>query len=343
MSCLALTRKFKGFKANHPFFSPIRPLSSMPNPVLVKIAETTLAAVEKGTYTDSDGNTHTIDDLSKSSTATQYYPPDSSLSAWATSPPVPHVASPQTELVLCKNSTIEGVQYCTPLARKIGVLNFASAMRPGGGFQTGARAQEESLARSSNIYSSLMTPVGQQFYALHKTGTKSKYYTHAMIYTRDVQFFRSDAGDWVRPTRVDMLTSAAVNAGVVRQRQGGDKSEGAGKNGIQAHFKPVAPAASAKDVETAIEDVMRERMARVLFLFEKEGAQDLVLGSFGTGVFQNKVDVVARLWVELLAGPDARFKNSFQRVVFAIIDQKTWAIFQQVFNSLKVDFNESGT
>ncbi|KAJ7653825.1 hypothetical protein B0H17DRAFT_1146935 [Mycena rosella] len=310
----------------------------MHNLGLAKIAEDTLAAVEKGTYTAVDGTTHTVDDLSKSSSATQYYPPDSSLSAWATSPPPPHAASPQTSLVLCKNSTIEGVQYCAPLARKIGVLNFASATRPGGGFQSGARAQEESLARSSNLYSSLMTPPGQQFYAVHKTGTKSKYYTHAMIYTRDVQLFRSDAGDWVSPTRVDVLTSAAVNAGEVRRR------EGTGKDGIKAYFKPVAaPAASAATVESAIEDLMKERMGRVLFLFEKENTQDLVLGSFGTGVFQNKVPMVARLWAELLAAPNARFKNSFQRVVFAIIDQKTCAIFKEVFNSLNVDFSESGT
>jgi hypothetical protein len=248
------------------------------------------------------------------------------------------------------------VQYCVPLARKLGVLNFASATRPGGGFISGARAQEESIARSSNIYSSLMTPPAQRFYATHKTGTKTKYYTHAMIYTRGVQIFRSDAGEWVPPTTVDVLTSAAVNAGVVRTREGGgDKEKGEG-GGIKAYFKPASGAststhtnaepdqpASVKDVEKAIEDVMRERMGRLLYLFEKEGMQDLVLGSFGTGVFRNKVPMVAKLWVELLAASDARFKNSFQRVAFAIIDQKTCAVFKEVFTDLNVNFIESGT
>ncbi|KAJ7772074.1 hypothetical protein DFH07DRAFT_803606 [Mycena maculata] len=290
---------------------------------LAKIAEDTLAAVSKGNFVDSDGTAHTIDDLSKSSfeSAIEYFPPDSSLSGWASTPPSQTVA--QTQLVLCKNSTLEGVQYCTPLARKIGVLNFASATRPGGGFQSGARAQEESIARSSNLYSSLMTPQGQRFYAVHKTEPKSKYYSHAMIYTRGAQLFRSDGGDWVAPSRVDVLTSAAVNAGEVRRQ--------------------VTVAVPAADTETSIEGVMRERMGRVLLLFEKEGVQDLVLGSFGTGVFRNKVPMVAKLWVELLATPDARFKNSFHRVVFAIIDQKTCAIFKEVFDSLKVDFIESGT
>ncbi|KAJ7668737.1 hypothetical protein DFH06DRAFT_1182404 [Mycena polygramma] len=320
----------------------------MPQSFLAKIAEDTLAAVAHGSYTDVDGTTHTVHDLSKSNDATHFYPPDSSLSEWASSTPPSNKDGSHTELVLCKSSTLEGVRYCTPLARKIGVLNFASATRPGGGFLGGARAQEESIARSSNLYSSLMTPEGQRFYAVHKTQTKSKYYTHAMIYTRGVQLFRNDAGAWVKPATVDMLTSAAVNAGVVRQREGGEKEKTVGR-GIRTYFKPVAagPPQSApaptKDVEQSIEDVMRERMGRLLFLFEKEGTQDLVLGSFGTGVFQNKVPMVAKLWVELLVAPNARFKNSFQRVAFAIIDQKTCAVFKQVFNDLKVDFIESGT
>ncbi|KAJ7935189.1 hypothetical protein B0H13DRAFT_1949991 [Mycena leptocephala] len=334
----------------------------MPQPSLAKITQDTLAAVEHGSYTDSDGNTHTVADFSNSPSATEFYPPDSSLSSWTTSAPPP-TASHQTSLVLCKSSTLEGVRYCVPLAagRKIGVLNFASATRPGGGFLGGARAQEESIARSSNLYSSLMTATGQRFYALHKSAEmkSNKYYSHSMIYTRGVQLFRSDAGDWVPPATVDMLTSAAVNAGVVRQREGGggdkdeDKAKGAA-DGIKKFFKPVADAATTassskptpaptKDVEKAIEDVMRERMGRVLYLFENEGVEDLVLGSFGTGVFRNKVPMVAKLWVELLAAPNARFKNSFQRVAFAIIDQKTCAVFKEVFIELKVDFIESGT
>ncbi|KAF7351032.1 DUF2263 domain-containing protein [Mycena sanguinolenta] len=283
----------------------------MPHPILAKIAEDTLTAITT--------------------------PPDSSLSSWANDSPPPESAEATplaTQLVLLKSSTIEGVQHCIPLAHdhKIGVLNFASATRPGGGFLSGARAQEESIARSSNLYSSLMTPQGQRFYALHKSESekKNKYYTHAMIYTR---------GGAALPERR-------------RGREGGGDEKRKTGGGIKTYFKPVATASSSsssppqaappKDVEKAIEDVMRERMGRILYLFENEGTQILVLGSFGTGVFRNKVPMVARLWVELLVAPNARFKHSFRHVVFAIIDEKTCAVFREVFTELGVDFVESG-
>ncbi|KAJ7701991.1 hypothetical protein B0H16DRAFT_1440606 [Mycena metata] len=290
---------------------------------LVKIATDTLAAVEKGSYLDAEGSIHTLDDLGKPefSSATEFYPPDSPLSTWATStPPARAADTKKTDIVLCQCSTLEGVRLLLAHARKIGVLNFASANSPGGGFLGGSRAQEESIARSSNLYSSLVTPTAQQFYAHHKRGAnqKNKYYSHAMVYSRGVQLIRTDAGAWIKPARVDMLTSAAVNSG--------------------------AASTPVKDVEQRIESVMRERMGRLLYLFEQQGAQDLVLGSFGTGAFRNKVPMVAKLWVELLAGRDARFRHSFETVAFAILDQKTCAVFKEVFlEESNVDFRESGT
>ncbi len=58
------------------------------------------------------------------------------------------------------------VRHCTTLQAaqslvaemgedRVGVLNFASAKNPGGGFLRGANAQEESLARSSSLYLAL--------------------------------------------------------------------------------------------------------------------------------------------------------------------------------------------
>ncbi|GJE94710.1 hypothetical protein PsYK624_108810 [Phanerochaete sordida] len=211
-------------------------------------------------------------------------------------------------------STLEGSRYlaaelagATPRPR-IGVLNFASATKPGGGFINGAQAQEESIARSSTLYPTLKTKQAEQFYQLHKRDQKAGFYSHAIIYSPDVVVFRDDEGNWPPPLTVDVLTSAAVNAGQVRQKFG-----------------------SLVD-EKKIEKDMRERMGRILYLFERRGVRHIVLGSFGTGVFQNNIELVANIWADLLFEKDSRFLRSFDRVVFAVLGDETFQTFEEVFS-----------
>ncbi|CAK5281693.1 unnamed protein product [Mycena citricolor] len=283
----------------------------MPHPVRAQIAKDTLAAVAAGSYTDTNGTKHIVPDLGGVEEATKYYPPEDELaSAWKSSSSNESVSN--ADILLYRGSTIQGLRFCAREPRgKVGVLNFASATRPGGGFLSGASAQEESLARSSNLYSSLMSPAGQRFYHTHTHVTKSKFYTHAMVFTHSVTFMRDDDGTWAAPATADVLTSCAVNAGVVRQRS-----------------------ANESDIEEAIEEVMKERMGRLLCIFKQNGIEDVILGSFGTGVFRNNVATVAKLWIELL---DSRFRRSFRRVVFAIIDEKTFAVFRDIFSSSEID------
>lgn len=77
-----------------------------------------------------------------------------------------------------------------------------------------------------------MTRVAQEFYSLHNHDAKGGYYTHAMVYSPNVILMRDDHGAWVEPLAVDVLTSAAVNAGVVRQTL---KARVAGACGGGAH------------------------------------------------------------------------------------------------------------
>ncbi|KAI0261291.1 hypothetical protein BC834DRAFT_897139 [Gloeopeniophorella convolvens] len=130
-----------------------------------------------------------------------------------------------------------------------------------------------------------------------------------MVFSPAVLVLRDDAGAWVPPFQIDVVTSAAVNAGSVRAR------------------------AAGADLAARIEGAMRERMARVLCLFEQQGLRNIVLGAFGTGVFRNDVGMVADIWFDLLAEEGARFAHSFDRVVFAIIDRKTVDTFKAVFES----------
>lgn len=278
---------------------------------LKDIASATIDAMEHGSYLQYDLK----GPLATSKQNTRFYAPESLLSTWGSS------SRPQRDsarVSLLEISTLEGARIlanehagASPRP-KIGVLNFASAKKPGGGFLNGAQAQEESIARSSTLYPTLMTRVAQEFYTLHNRDPKGGYYSHAMIYSPGVLVLRDDQGGWLEPLTIDVLTSAAVNAGVVRQTLKG---------------RVAGPAE-----EERIARVMKERMGRILYLFESHGARHVVLGSFGTGVFRNKVETVARIWAELLLEDNSRFRSSFDHVMFAILGQETFDEFEDVFS-----------
>ncbi|KAK7692313.1 hypothetical protein QCA50_003938 [Cerrena zonata] len=278
---------------------------------LRQIAEETLETIKAGSYLDCD----LIAAVTTSKQNTRFYAPDSLFSTWASSKSDAS-SSKATQISLLEVSTLEGARLIansyasSDSCPRIGVLNFASAKKPGGGFLSGAQAQEESIARSSTLYPTLMTRVAQSFYTLHNKDPKNGYYSHAMIYSPGVIVLRDDQGGWVEPLKIDVLTCAAVNAGVVRQ-------------GISIITKV--------EKEKKIRKTMKERMARILFLFEQQGIKNIVLGSFGTGVFRNDVEIVAKLWGELLLVDKARFKRSFEHIVFAVLGRDTFETFEQIF------------
>ena len=78
---------------------------------------------------------------------------------------------------------------------------------------------------------------------------------------------------------------------------------------------------------------MQERMGRVLCLFEKQDVRNVVLGSFGTGVFRNRVELVVQVWKELLVGENVRFRFSFDRVEFSVLGNPTFLTFKEIFST----------
>jgi uncharacterized protein (TIGR02452 family) len=60
---------------------------------------------------------------------------------------------------VANETTLSGISRLVgERAGPVAALNFASARNPGGGFLGGSQAQEESLARSSALYASLISP-----------------------------------------------------------------------------------------------------------------------------------------------------------------------------------------
>ena len=290
---------------------------------LKRIAEETLTVIREGSYLYKGVDQELKEAIKEAKSNTLYYPPNSSIKQWAFSTKPNRIRSSPTHISILHITTLdaarllENVYKSNPFeSGKTGILNFASATKPGGGFKNGADAQEESIARSSTLYPALETNEAQQFYKSHtreSAENAAAYYSHGMIYSPNISIFRDDDGAWTYPFPVDVLSCAAVNAGEVRK---------AALNG------PIAAG-----LEVGIEKEMSERMGRILYLFEHNGVGNIILGTFGTGVFRNSVATVARIWAHLLLVPEARFKDSFDRIIFAITGQETFAEFQSAFDA----------
>src|SRR5262249_53187594 len=106
-------------------------------------------------------------------------------------------------------TTLEAARRLVEVGSRPLALNFASALYPGGGFLIGARAQEESIARSSGLYACLE---GNPFYAFHKAQNDALYSDYAISHPA-VPVFRGNSGPlFGEPFCCSILTCAAVNA-----------------------------------------------------------------------------------------------------------------------------------
>ncbi|WP_259391506.1 TIGR02452 family protein [Paenibacillus sp. 1011MAR3C5] len=118
-----------------------------------------------------------------------------------------------TIIEVTEETTLAAAARLAKEEEEICCLNFASAKHPGGGFLTGARAQEESLARASGLYPTIVQM--KEMYS-HNAWQRICLYSDYIIYSPKVPVFRDDSGvllDKAYP--VSIITSPAVNAGVV--------------------------------------------------------------------------------------------------------------------------------
>ena len=209
-------------------------------------------------------------------------------------PPLDPASSPVATVVMLKaNSVVEVMTHEARLGGRVGVMVFASATKPGGGWRNGSLAQEEAISYASLLPFSLES-VEAEFYAPSRSDKNSYFYTSRGVYSPAVPIIRDDAGRWLddRP-RVDFFTVAAPNVGAMKQN-------------LRAVDRP------------RVADDLRTKMRNTLRAFADHGCTTVVLGAFGCGVFANDPTVVAGLWRDLLADPE--FQDRYPKVIFAVPD-----------------------
>ncbi len=251
------------------------------------IAADTLKCLENGAYTAPSGLQRDLStQLEAAKSGTLFYEPHALESLQFES------RGFDTLLEVTAESTLEAAWRIALDGSRVALLNFASAKNPGGGFMGGAQAQEESLARSSGLYLCLLKAPG--FYSFHRSQGDLRY-SHRMIYSPDVPFFKDDDGATLEtPYFANVITSAAPNYGAMGQ--------------TQAHDLLSVPAA------------LLERAGLVLRLAAYHGHTKLILGAWGCGVFRNPPQLVASSFRQLLQVGCA-FAGVFEQVTFAVYDR----------------------
>jgi len=262
------------------------------------IAQETVKIIKEGYYFSEEGTQINIShDIKQCQANTTLYSPDEFDKQAISTQFVPQTTEIEvyndTSLSVARQMVNEG-KY-----QHVVCLNFASAKNPGGGFLGGSQAQEESLARSSALYGSLLKM--KEYYEYNRKG-KSCLYSDYMIFSPNVPVFRDDAGKLLQqPYLLSFITAPAVNAGAVRKNE---------PNNVDK-----------------IKSVMISRAEKVLSVVAYHHCDALILGAWGCGVFRNDPVDVAEMWFTLLKENDL-FVNRFKKVSFAVIDGQKRGIYQ---------------
>ncbi len=252
-----------------------------------QVAADTVAIMKRGHYDGPAGRVDIRASLQRAVDGTILYRPDDV----PTQPPA-NTGGADTRTTVANETTFEGaLRLLDEGADRVVALNFASARNPGGGFLSGAQAQEECLTRASGLFACID---GSDYYAYHRS-QPGGLYSHHMIYSPDVPVFRNDAGELLdAPWPCSMITSPAPNRGAI--------------------------ASSRYPQELGLVSVvMRERITRILAVAAHHGHGAIVLGAFGCGVFRNDPHEVAALFAEAVDGP---FRGVFDRVHYAVLDKE---------------------
>jgi len=266
----------------------------IPRDFAAALGRSAVEAAHKGSYVTATGEEVVWREAVQTAVASKAsIPPDARLPAHAAT------AFAETRVQVANETTLGASRRLLEAGPRPLALNFANGIHPGGGFLSGALAQEEVLCRSSALYSTL---AGDPMYDAHRTRPLPDSTAWA-IYSPDVPVFRTDDGTTLpEPWPLSFITCAAPYAPTIGQPQAGD--------------------------------LLQQRIHRILGIAHAYGYSTLVLGAWGCGAFGNDPLRTAADFRDAL-GND--YAGAFSDIVFAVTDwspeRRTLGPFRDVFSA----------
>lgn len=232
--------------------------------------------IDLGRYTTPSGRVIDISaDLQAAIDMTDSVPPEREMA-----PPGPRGAT--TVVAVVNETSLSAAARLMTEGHVPLVLNMANGISPGGGFLSGARAQEEYLCRTTALWATIRDDEMYPTHAMRDDFESSDW----MIVSPQVPVLRDDEGTPLEePWRVSFITSAAP----VARRVGAERSA----------------------------MLMERRINRLFDVAADQGYSAMVLGAWGCGAFGNDPWATAQAFLSALTGP---YSGVFDQITFAITD-----------------------
>ena len=220
-----------------------------------------------------------------------------------------------TETGCINADCVDAVQQLIATGYNPAILNLASAGRPGGGYDMGLGAQEESLCQRSNLSLSLYQFANpRRLKCVRDSGVPHKEIGYPLdtnyggIYTPNVTFFRNSKRKYFtikdEPFQCDVITVAALSFN--------------GRNDFARAMELMYKATDGGFTPAGAE-IMRNKIRTIFRMGVEHGKDALVLGAFGCGAYKLPCDAVAALFREVMDEPE--FAGKFRLLVFAILER----------------------
>ena len=193
--------------------------------------------------------------------------------------------------------------------KKIAVLNFASATRPGGGVKSGSSAQEESLCRCSTLFPTLDRRwLWQKYYDVNRAAQDVRH-SDACIYSPGVIICKTDESIPRRMPPEDFVTVDVISCAAPNLRN------------EPANFHNPETGEPIRMDPDQLREIHMKRARHILHVAAYNKVDILILGAFGCGAFANDPRIVAQAYRRILG----EYLGRFDVVEFAIYcrDQET--------------------
>ncbi len=221
---------------------------------------------------------------------------------------------PETEVGCINADCVDLAAWMIKQGYNPAILNLASAGRPGGGYDLGYNAQEESLCQASNISLSLYQFADpKKLKCVRDSGVPLREVGYPLdmnfggIYTPNVTFFRNNKSKYFtyreNSFSCDVITVAALSFN--------------GRNDFSKACEQLYRSADGGFTPEG-EEIMLNKIRTIFRLGVLHGKDSLVLGAFGCGAYHLPPSEVARLFRVVMN--EDEFRNKFRLITFAILE-----------------------